>query len=73
MKTLLNIYKKYNKGILESFTKKTKGTDNNKLSDKADDMVDEIRIKRLVKELWSLMERFGKKSSGSFHFKLNTK
>ena len=59
--------------VSESFTKRTKGTDNNKLSDKADDMVDEIRIKRLVKELCSLIERFGKKSSGSFHFKFNTK
>ena len=59
--------------VSESFTKKTKGTVNNKLSDKADDMVDEIRIKRLVKELCSLIERFGKKSSGSFHFKFNTK
>ena len=73
MKTLLNIYKKYNKGLLESFTKKTKGTDNNKLSDKADVMVDEIRIKRLVKELCSLIERFGIKSSRSFRFKFNTK
>lgn len=42
MKTLLDIYKNYNKGLLESFTKKTKGTDNNKLSDKADDMVGQL-------------------------------
>ena len=60
MKTLLDIYRNYNKSLLESSTKKIKGNVNNKLSDKADDMVDEIRIKKLVKELCSLIERFGK-------------
>ena len=55
--------------VSESFTKRTKGTVNNKLSDKSDDMVDEIRIKKLVNELCPIIENFGSRFSNSFHFK----
>ena len=59
--------------VSESFTKKTKGTVTNKLSDKADDMVDEIRIKKLVNELCPIIENFGSRFSNSFHFKFKYK
>ena len=39
MKTLLDIYKNYNKGLLESFTRRTKGTDSEGLVSKSDRMV----------------------------------
>ena len=59
--------------VSESFTRKTRNTNNNQLSDKADDMVDEIRIKKLVNELCPIIENFGSRFSNSFHFKFKYK
>ena len=52
--------------VSESFTR-------NQLSDKADDTIDEFKIRKLIEELCPLIAKFGKKSSRSFYFKFNTK
>ena len=57
----------------ESFTRKTRNTNNDQLSDKADDAVDEFKIRRLIEELCPLIAKFGKKLSRSFYFKFNIK
>ena len=59
--------------VSESFTRKTRNTNNNQLSDKADDTIDEFKIRKLIEELCPLIAKFGKKSSRSFYFKFNTK
>lgn len=59
--------------VSESFTKKIKNTNNDQLLDKADDAVDEFKIRKLIEELCPLIAKFGKKSSRSFYFKFNTK
>lgn len=59
--------------VSESFTRKTRNTNNDQLSDKADDAVDEFKIRRLIEELCPLIAKFGKKLSRSFYFKFNIK
>lgn len=49
MKTLLDIYRNYNKSLLESFTRRTKGTDSRGLVSKSDRMV--IDKKEYLKNL----------------------
>lgn len=58
----------------ESFTRKTRNTNNDQLSDKGDDTIDEFKIRKLIEELCPLIAKFGKKSTRkSFYFKFNAK
>lgn len=59
--------------VSESFTRKTRNTGTDQLSDKADDTIDEFKIRKLIEELCPLIAKFGKKSSRSFYFKFNAK